>query len=119
MAGGWMIPSFQFHKGTIKTPLTLRKRRVLTTFQFHKGTIKTFRRRHSEICLLQVFQFHKGTIKTSGGCEGARRWLDFNSIKVRLKREVPYLTKRLINVFQFHKGTIKTLISRLLPRYSG
>ena len=38
-------------------------------------------------------------------------WLDFNSIKVRLK-PTPVRTVRDCPVFQFHKGTIKTGLHR-------
>ena len=34
-------PTFQFHKGTIKTPLPQKKIYYVPQFQFHKGTIKT------------------------------------------------------------------------------
>ena len=33
--------SFQFHKGTIKTPKNLGLAGAAILFQFHKGTIKT------------------------------------------------------------------------------
>ena len=60
--------------------------------------------------MIQVFQFHKGTIKTLATILPYWALRYFNSIKVRLKRIVPFFTKRLINVFQFHKGTIKTYL---------
>ena len=59
-------------------------------FQFHKGTIKT---QVVAWCvrLYYRFQFHKGTIKTP---KGARPYgmglVNFNSIKVRLKRELKF-----------------------------
>ena len=42
---------------------------------------------------LRHFNSIKVRLEPSGGCEGARRWLDFNSIKVRLELaacELPY-----------------------------
>ena len=58
---------------------------VAPSFQFHKGTIKTQRPREIGH-LLHRFQFHKGTIKT-GYLYFARQNLpNFNSIKVRLKQ---------------------------------
>ena len=75
------------------------------------------------------FQFHKGTIKTASILDAYKLYLNFNSIKVRLK---PYCNEyasqlddnfnsikvRLklfahniivaLDKFQFHKGTIKT-----------
>ena len=56
-------------------------------FQFHKGTIKTNRTRRPS-ARPALFQFHKGTIKTlinfTALCQVLK---NFNSIKVRLKRE--------------------------------
>ena len=53
------------------------------------------------------FQFHKGTIRT--GCRGCyfNRLRYFNSIKVRLERELASGVRARIE-FQFHKGTIRT-----------
>ena len=56
------------------------------------------------------FQFHKGTIKTNYPKELAIRQTNFNSIKVRLKRNFKSDTYGII-IFQFHKGTIKTRLS--------
>ena len=104
-----MFDLFQFHKGTIKTTATERRKFPTRRFQFHKGTIKTyckmkkkvtelyfnsinvrlkqFNKREAISCF--IFQFHKGTIKTMN------RVLAHN-----------YLT-----LFQFHKGTIKTSLT--------
>ena len=76
------------------------------TFQFHKGTIKTASRDNLLSCY-RAFQFHKGTIKTF-----QPRTLDisvsyFNSIKVRLKPAEKRARSAAL-IFQFHKGTIKT-----------
>ena len=35
------VPSFQFHKGTIKTHKENTDMEIAIKFQFHKGTIKT------------------------------------------------------------------------------
>ena len=54
-----------------------------------------------------LFQFHKGTIKTILIMLTRYYSANFNSIKVRLKRqgfEGDYYPSK----FQFHKGTIKT-----------
>ena len=37
----WLSNEFQFHKGTIKTPLRRLHGKPVIIFQFHKGTIKT------------------------------------------------------------------------------
>ncbi len=80
----WLSTSFQFHKGTIKTPQRQYTYRLSIMFQFHKGTIKTLR--------LHLLRFYN---------------LRFNSIKVRLRPRWYY--KHLgLSLFQFHKGTIKT-----------
>ena len=79
------VPSrFQFHKGTIKTQVTTTADTLSSKFQFHKGTIKT----QLADLLSQILQ-------------------NFNSIKVRLKRQAGSVP-RFLHVFQFHKGTIKT-----------
>ena len=56
------------------------------------------------------FQFHKGTIKTRQLPSEKLLMLNFNSIKVRLKRASDVNLKAKLSVFQFHKGTIKTVI---------
>ena len=55
-----------------------------------------------------TFQFHKGTIKTGADGVKCRPFLDFNSIKVRLKPHGSGTSLERV-AFQFHKGTIKTL----------
>ena len=77
--------SFQFHKGTIKTDGSTAGIAGKGVFQFHKGTIKTYIFRGSCV-YFWVFQFHKGTIKTYEDIKEAAIKLNFNSIKVRLKR---------------------------------
>ena len=79
------IKLFQFHKGTIRTPL-LEKQGKINAFQFHKGTIRTLR-------------FHRLLLK----------FRDFNSIKVRLERANMLSLDASIQ-FQFHKGTIRTRV---------
>ena len=97
--------AFQFHKGTIKTTLTIKTRlrriyfnsikvrlkliliiflQLVLKFQFHKGTIKT-RERNNSAVVRHPFQFHKGTIKTAGEKWKTNSNYNFNSIKVRLK----------------------------------
>ena len=81
---------------------------LFSWFQFHKGTIKTlFLGKFFSSWL--VFQFHKGTIKTSLLLQMQTTIPYFNSIKVRLKREVSEFVYFAI-IFQFHKGTIKTFL---------
>ena len=41
---GEMVPSFQFHKGTIRTVDGSADIKATVTFQFHKGTIRTILR---------------------------------------------------------------------------
>ncbi len=36
------VTSFQFHKGTIRTPHCPKDYSLLPRFQFHKGTIRTY-----------------------------------------------------------------------------
>ena len=54
------------------------------------------------------FQLHKGTIKTGRTTSTASGRPNFNSIKVRLKRNVANAASAPQSSFQFHKGTIKT-----------
>ncbi len=54
-----------------------------------------------------LFQFHKGTIKTTSTNYVNRVYVNFNSIKVRLKHGIGQHARNLF-AFQFHKGTIKT-----------
>ncbi len=66
------------------------------------------------------FQFHKGTIKPIFGIRPYRAVTNFNSIKVRLNRELKYGDKNYGKLFQFHKGTIKPpflILVRALLRY--
>ena len=39
------LSTFQFHKGTIRTVVSLSQNEDVYTFQFHKGTIRTFNER--------------------------------------------------------------------------
>ena len=79
-----MKPSFQFHKGTIKTIDAYNRQRSLMNFNSIKVQLKLLRAsRHAS--QRPQFQFHKGTIKTSGRCPCDRTQKDFNSIKVQLK----------------------------------
>ena len=80
-----MPPSFQFHKGTIKTIDPKLSKPVFDNFNSIKVRLKLRNVVKEEVCKA-----------------------DFNSIKVRLKR--CYRPVRIYNkyLFQFHKGTIKT-----------
>ena len=55
--------SFQFHKGTIRTPKHDDYKSIFIGFQFHKGTIRTIGSAIGAGANL-LFQFHKGTIRT-------------------------------------------------------
>ena len=57
---------------------------ALTSFQFHKGTIKTIVSVDTTI-VKHKFQFHKGTIKTTVLMSTLFTSVYFNSIKVQLK----------------------------------
>ena len=75
---------FQFHKGAIRTFVTLWELSNNPLFQFHKGAIRT-------VCLLLQLILHT----------------NFNSIKVRLEL-VRECGLHHLSVFQFHKGAIRT-----------
>ena len=98
-----------FNSIKVRLKLTLPPRVIgARRFQFHKGTIKT----HSSFSFPkrnELFQFHKGTIKTQPTIIIIKHFIDFNSIKVRLKLSVFTVFEHL-SLFQFHKGTIKTLL---------
>ena len=76
---------FQFHKGTIRTMVSMWWCVALTLFQFHKGTIRTLL---TNLMLMAL--------------------LNFNSIKVRLEHNADKALGIAAGVFQFHKGTIRT-----------
>ena len=57
-----MLIGFQFHKGAIRTKVTLYYVLRLS-FQFHKGAIRTVGL-VSNILTPLGFQFHKGAIRT-------------------------------------------------------
>ena len=63
----------------------MEKSTVRPEFQFHKGTIKTYLA-HDVMEAALAFQFHKGTIKTIFAACYYLNIINFNSIKVRLKR---------------------------------
>ena len=101
-----LVPTFQFHKGTIRTRSVQSLDELSVLFQFHKGTIRTnfvnVSGNH-----ISVFQFHKGTIRTDFSVAICLVILYFNSIKVRLELVAfPLYTVEI--AFQFHKGTIRT-----------
>ena len=99
---------FQFHKGTIWTPLTGEKFFHKGIFQFHKGTIWTHFRPRSA-----TLNYHFNSIKVQFELYRCRQCFllrHFNSIKVQFE---PTRFSRQIRLptFQFHKGTIWTLIT--------
>ena len=75
---------FQFHKGTIKTPLHFLPCWLHLYFNSIKVRLKQVMMYRN--MLLTTFQFHKGTIKTDTLSTRVRLAYYFNSIKVRLKR---------------------------------
>ena len=105
-----------FYFNSIKVRLRHRSSLFATanppSFQFHKGSIKT----NEQIKGLPpppIFQFHKGSIKTSDTFYVPQQRYNFNSIKVRLRRARLTPDTMRPTQFQFHKGSIKTLISNL------
>ena len=58
------VPSFQFHKGTIRTSSWCTGGGGAASFQFHKGTIRTGWMVSGAIGA-PPFQVHKGTIRTA------------------------------------------------------
>ena len=106
---GWAINirdvEFQFHKGTIKTDISLRWWRTPPYFNsikvqlkqqraanidsmgtnFNSIKVQLKRLRTSSVSCCIRFQFHKGTIKTDFTAGLHHNELDFNSIKVQLK----------------------------------
>ena len=119
---------FQFHKGTIKTPISgampgscrsfnsikVRLKLCLVCYlSFPPSRFNSIKVRLKLTVLLIVlrlcllFQFHKGTIKTKEFLKKIGYLESFNSIKVRLKL-CKDGWKNVENPFQFHKGTIKT-----------
>ena len=100
-------PDFNSIKVRLKLRQKTPKRQYVQLFQFHKGTIKTL----YELCnqlTTALFQFHKGTIKTITHFFHILNYMNFNSIKVRLKHCL-VVHNSISLIFQFHKGTIKTI----------
>ena len=62
-----------------------------------------------------MFQFHKGAIKTFSRHQENDTIFRFNSIKVRLRRDLFDDPKDAVIAFQFHKGAIKTSASGSPP----
>ena len=101
------LPTFQFHKGTIKAILLLLRWLVLL---LHFNSIKV----QLKLTALDIrqqfidqFQFHKGTIKAALLLLRLSGLRHFNSIKVQLKRFCISACDMDRSTFQFHKGTIK------------
>ena len=98
---------FQFHKGSIKTPVRFYYNKKFALFQFHKGSIKTSL--PHLFCLPHLqFQFHKGSIKTRFRRHPLWRPSQATSFFVRLRHVFGGTTNRRQSLFQFHKGSIKT-----------
>ena len=57
--------AFQFHKGTIKTPLT--GKRLFRNEYFNSIKVRLKQPQAAISHLHALFQFHKGTIKTTSG----------------------------------------------------
>ena len=122
------LPSFQFHKGTIRTGVLLEYATVL--FNFNSIKVRLEHILQTLILLISLqFQFHKGTIRTSIKLSLLTPNLNFNSIKVRLELICTLLKRCFMShfnsikvrlehdkklrrevrlQFQFHKGTIRT-----------
>ena len=76
-------------------------------FQFHKGTIKAINS-NILLCSLLEFQFHKGTIKEGSiAAATASLLVNFNSIKVQLKRGGVGHFGRLLRYFNSIKVQLK------------
>ena len=58
-----MPPSFQFHKGAIRTLVLVGQTINELLFQFHKGAIRTGTP-SPPFWVVGEFQFHKGAIRT-------------------------------------------------------
>ena len=104
---GYHTPSFQFHKGAIRTINRLQIIFSVRVFQFHKGAIRTLISDH----LRPPFAYFN-SIKVR--LELYLSWLllkliYFNSIKVRLERKAKIIMMTGTPTFQFHKGAIRTL----------
>ena len=100
------VMNFNSIKVRLNHPYSDRCLYILVWFQFHKGTIKPIRHRLIRKILL-IFQFHKGTIKPVLYNIIDSTPEHFNSIKVRLNRNVGTAAHHVRASFQFHKGTIK------------
>ena len=88
-----VILLFQFHKGTIRTALTLKLIRIFLNFNSIKVQLELTPRD-----VLQRYDLH------------------FNSIKVQLEL-VPLRLRPALILFQFHKGTIRTTLFNKVHDY--
>ena len=86
---GWcaktVVPQFQFHKGSIKTPRYIQ--RLCLWLYFNSIKVRLRPTQNPPSAVPHLFQFHKGSIKTFLCC----------------------LCWETVNLFQFHKGSIKTI----------
>ena len=102
-----MFTLFQFHKGTIKTPVS--RRFLVKSLHFNSIKVRLKLPAQRNIAEMTIFQFHKGTIKTRMSiAQMSAQIAYFNSIKVRLKLMFNDELDKRFRSFQFHKGTIKT-----------
>ena len=99
-------PEFQFHKGTIRTVISITSFLLFANFNSIKVQLEPFSR---DILTspVKTFQFHKGTIRTVSKSKNEALLYNFNSIKVQLERKGGK-GYRIYHKFQFHKGTIRT-----------
>ena len=95
---------------SIKVRLELKeehRKNYLTRFQFHKGTIRTHFPFRGEV--FEVFNFNSIKVRLERNVLNMV-WIivsDFNSIKVRLELS-KFFVGKATTLFQFHKGTIRT-----------
>ena len=75
--------TFQFHKGTIRTIVSLSPISPITYFNSIKVRLELLSQLTAAI--IRKFQFHKGTIRTIYEKVNGEYILNFNSIKVRLE----------------------------------
>ena len=107
-----MPPSFQFHKGTIKTIDPKLSKRVFDNFNSIKVRLKLRNVVKEEVCKAD-FNSIKVRLKLDSLHYDSEAKRNFNSIKVRLKPSYKFVSASVFQ-FQFHKGTIKTCVSRCI-----
>ena len=83
------------------------------TFQFHKGTIRTLITLSSDV-VISHFNSIKVRLELSILAISLQHHMNFNSIKVRLELISRLSISNSLLLFQFHKGTIRTYEQHLL-----